>query len=400
MKRKVVTVSDVNRYVARLLDEDYVLSDVWLSGEISNCKYHQSGHIYFTLKDQGGSIQAVMFAKDAKKLEIQLEEGLKVYGRCRISLYEKTGIYQAYVNEIEKQGKGTLYEAFEKLKKALHSEGLFDEQYKKALPTFPKAVGVITSETGAAVKDILQVARRRNPGIPVYIYPTHVQGPLAAREMMTAIECANRDQLVDVIILGRGGGSIEDLWAFNDEALARVIFQSGIPIVSAVGHEVDFTISDFVSDRRAATPSAAAEIVFPSQEEYAKRIERYKMNLHHDLIATIERSKRELSGLINRPVFAHKEKYFENMMLMVDQKVDTLESAYNRRLKESGMKLEHQLVKLHTLSPLTTLKRGYSLVTKEGSDELVTKSDSLEVGDHIKITLKEGYVMSTVNEKG
>ncbi len=400
MKRKVVSVSDVNRYVARLLEEDYVLADVWLSGELSNCKYHQSGHIYFTLKDQSASIQAVMFARDADKLAIRLEEGLKVYARCRLSLYEKTGVYQAYVQEVEEQGKGTLYEAFEKLKKALAAQGLFENDHKQVLPKFPTAVGVITSPTGAAIKDILQVAKRRNPAIPVYIYPTQVQGPSAPMQMIQAIERANKDQCVDVIILGRGGGSIEDLWGFNDEALARAIYDSALPIVSAVGHEVDFTISDFVSDVRAATPSAAAEIVFPSQDTYRQQIARYQTNLYHHLLATIEQNKRNLTGLLNRPVFAHKDKYFQDQMLLLDQKIDRMQRQYETTVQTKAVQLEQQIVKLHALSPLHTLSRGYSLVTKEGEATLLTDAEKVAVGDTIQVTLHKGYVIGKVCEKG
>ena len=400
MKKKVVAVSDITRYVARLLEEDYVLSDVWVSGEVSNCKYHHSGHIYFTMKDQMGSMQAVMFAKDAKDLSIQLEEGLKVDARCRISLYEKTGSFQAYVYEIERQGKGTLYEAFEKLKKQLQLEGLFDATNKKPLPKFPKAVGVITSHTGAAIKDILQVAKRRNPNIPLYIYPTHVQGVSAPGEMIQALKKANKDQLVDVIILGRGGGSIEDLWAFNDEKLARAIFESKIPVVSAVGHEVDFTISDFVSDLRAATPSQGAEIVFPDQEAYLRQVERYKENLYYDLLKVIDESKKTLNYLISRPVFSKKQHYFEDKMIMIDNQINALENSYQLQLRQSMGKLDNHLTKLEALSPLKTLQRGYSLVTKETSDTLLTDAKKLKTGDRIRITFSDGYVISTVNEKG
>ena len=330
MKRKVVSVSDLNRYVARLFDEDYVLSDVWVSGEVSNCKYHSSGHIYFTLKDASASISAVMFAKDALKLDFALDEGSKIICRCRISIYEKTGGYQAYVQAVERQGKGTLYEAFERLKKELQQEGLFDMQYKKQLPTFPKAVGIITSPTGAAVRDMLQVAKRRNPGIPIYIYPTHAQGILAADEMIEALKKAQQDRCVDVLIIGRGGGSIEDLCAFNEEKLARALFQCELPIVSAVGHEVDFTISDFVCDVRAATPSAAAEIVFPSQMDYQLRIERYKVNLYQHLVGVLEHNKSKLNALTSRPAFHYKERYIEEKMLFLDERVESLNTAFSR----------------------------------------------------------------------
>lgn len=400
MKKKVVAVSDVNRYVARLLDEDYVLGDVWLQGEVSNCKYHSSGHIYFTMKDHLASIPAVMFEKDAKKLIFQLEEGMNICARCRISLYEKSGTYQAYVKEIDGQGKGTLYEAFEKLKKALLEEGLFSEAYKKPLPLYPKAVGVITSPTGAAIKDILEVASRRNNAIPIYVYPTHVQGPLAAKEMIQAIQRANKEQRVDVLIIGRGGGAIEDLWCFNDEALARAIFQSQIPVVSAVGHEVDFTIADFVSDRRAPTPSAASEIVFPSKEGCLHQINQYQHQLKQHLLARIQHHNQRLTYLQSRPVFAQKERYFQERMQYVDERVDKLQRAYANQLMSLEKNLHKKITQLETLSPLATLKRGYTLTHRMSDDTLIRSSEALQVGDELRITFDKGYVISRVEKKG
>ena len=332
MKRKIVTVWEVNQYVSRLIEEDYTLNDLWLQGEVSNCKYHHSGHIYFTIKDARASIQAVMFERDAKRLSLRLEEGMKVYARVRVTIYEKTGAYQAYVFDMEKQGKGLLYEQFERLKAKLSAEGLFDEKYKKPLPDYPTHVGVITSRTGAAVKDIIQVAGRRNASIPLTIYPTSVQGEYAVSEIIGAIEKANQEKRVDVIILGRGGGSIEDLWAFNEEAVARAIFASEIPIVSAVGHEIDFTISDFVSDRRAATPSAAAELVVPSQSELMEVVSSYKRSLQMRMEEKTSAARRHLEYLLTRPVLAKKDTLYKAKMQEVDELYQKLSYAYKGQL--------------------------------------------------------------------
>ncbi|MGL6174354.1 MAG: exodeoxyribonuclease VII large subunit [Cellulosilyticaceae bacterium] len=399
MKKKVVSVFEVNRYVSHLLEEDYLLSDVWISGEVSNCKYHHSGHIYFTIKDEQASISAVMFARDASRLDVKLQEGTKIYARSRISMYQKTGTYQCYVSEIELQGMGVLYEKFEKLKAKLLQEGLFESSYKKPIPTFPKKVGVITSHTGAAIKDILQVAKRRNPSIPVYIYSSHVQGEYAKDELVKCIKQANKDKIVDVIILGRGGGSIEDLWAFNEEVVARAIFDSQIPIVSAVGHEVDFTISDFVSDRRAATPSAAAEIVFPSKEEYLDVVQRYEDSLKYMVYQKIKRGNERLNYLISRPVYAHKQRYFEDLMIQVDDLTVDLQKAYKNQLQLAGKVFEDRVNQLEKLSPLGTLKRGYSLAMTE--DERVIQSIAeIKEGDSIKVRVSDGEFKAKVEQKG
>lgn len=398
MKRKIVSVWEVNQYVSRLIEEDYTLNDLWLQGEISNCKYHHSGHVYFTIKDARASIQAVMFERDAKRLSFRLEEGMKVYARVRVTIYEKTGAYQAYVFDMEKQGKGLLYEQFERLKARLSAEGLFDETHKKPLPAYPNHVGVITSHTGAAVKDIIQVAGRRNPSIPLTIYPTSVQGEYAISEIVKAIETANREKKVDVIILGRGGGSIEDLWAFNEEAVARAIFASEIPIVSAVGHEIDFTISDFVSDRRAATPSAAAELVVPSQSELTEVILSYKRSLKMRMEERTNAARRHLEYLLSRPVLAKKDNFYKVKMQEVDELYQKLSYAYKGQVTKNERRYELALHKLEKLSPLSTLKRGYSLVTTL-DDKLIKSVKEVQVGDEIMITVSDGSLKAKVSEK-
>ncbi len=394
MKRKIVSVWEVNQYVSRLIEEDYTLGDLWLQGEVSNCKYHHSGHVYFTIKDAKASIQAVMFERDARRLSFRLEEGMKIYARVRVTLYEKTGAYQAYVFDVEKQGRGLLYEQFERLKKQLAEEGLFDEAHKKSLPIFPNRVGVITSQTGAAVQDIIQVARRRNPSIPLTIYPTSVQGELAVPEIVKAIGYANKEKKVDVIILGRGGGSIEDLWAFNEEAVARAIFASKIPIVSAVGHEVDVTISDFVSDKRAATPSAAAELVIPSKKELLELLSSYERSLKLRMEEKTSSARRQLESLLSRPIWAKKDTFYRMKMQEIDELCQKLGSHYKSQLLQKERRYELALHQLERLSPLNTLKRGYSLVTLE--EQLIKSVEQVKDGDEIVITVTDGQFKAQV----
>lgn len=394
MKRKIVSVWEVNQYVGRLIEEDYTLSNLWLQGEVSNCKYHHSGHIYFTIKDARASIQAVMFERDAKRLSFRLEEGMKVYARVRVTIYEKTGAYQAYVLDMEKQGRGLLYEQFEKLKAQLLAEGLFDEAYKKPLPSFPNRVGIITSKTGAAVQDIIQVAGRRNPSIPLTIYPTSVQGQQAVAEIVKAIEIANKEKKVDVIILGRGGGSIEDLWAFNEEAVIRAIFASEIPIVSAVGHETDVTISDFVCDKRAATPSAAAELVIPSKSELVELVLNYERSLKLRMEEKTNAAKRHLDYLLSRPVLMKKDTFYKIKMQEVDELWQKLGIAYKGQLMQKERRYELALYQLERLSPLNTLKRGYSLVMAD--HKLIKSVDEVKTGDELVVTVTDGSFKAKV----
>ena len=397
MKRKIVSVWEVNQYVSRLIEEDYTLSDLWLQGEVSNCKYHHSGHVYFTIKDARASLQAVMFERDARRLSFRLEEGMKIYARVRVTIYEKTGAYQAYVFDVEKQGKGILYERFERLKAKLEQEGLFDESLKKPLPSFPKHVGVITSQTGAAVKDIIQVAGRRNPSIPLTIYPTHVQGEYAVPEIVEALRIANAEKRVDVIILGRGGGTIEDLWAFNEEAVARAIAASKIPVVSAVGHEIDFTISDFVSDKRAATPSAAAELVIPSQKELMDMIISYQRGLSMRMEAKTSSARRQLEYITSRPIFAKKDVFYKTKMQEIDEYYYKLSHVYEKLLSVHQKRYEIAVHNLERLSPLNTLKRGYSLVSRE--EHLIKSVKDVHIGDTLEITVTDGHFKAKVCEK-
>lgn len=397
MKRKIVSVWEINQYVSRLIEEDYMLSDIWLQGEVSNCKYHHSGHIYFTIKDTRAGISAVMFDRDARKLSFRLEEGMKIYARVRLTIYEKTGAYQAYVFDVEKQGKGVLYEQFERLKAKLGSEGLFEERYKKPLPAFPNNVGLITSRTGAAVRDMIQVAGRRNPGIPLTLYPVHVQGEHAVPEIVKAIELANQEKRVDVLLLGRGGGSIEDLWAFNEEAVARAIFASQIPIISAVGHEVDFTIADFVSDKRAATPSQAAEMAVPSRTELLELVKGYERSLRLRLTEQTRSAQNRLQSILSRPVFVNKDTFYKHKMQEVDDLVQKLQYSCKDQLTKQERRYELAIQKLDRLSPMNTLKRGYSLVMK--GDKVVTSVTNVKAGDALILQVADGVIDAKVYEK-
>ena len=284
MKIKTLTVSEVNNYLKRIIDNDFILNNLSVKGEISNLKYHSSGHIYFSLKDEGGKINCVMFRSKAIMLNLTLEEGMGVVIGGRASIYPQNGSIQLYCDTIEQEGRGELYIKFERLKEKLSKEGYFDEELKKEVPKFPSRVGIVTSPTGAAIRDIINVSRRRNRLVDLVLYPAKVQGIGAYKEVIDGIKYFNRTKSVDVIIIGRGGGSIEELWNFNEEELAKAIFKSKIPIISAVGHEVDFTISDFVSDVRAATPSQGAEIAIPLQSDIEDAIE-YMNNRMGSIIA-------------------------------------------------------------------------------------------------------------------
>ncbi|OOB77073.1 MAG: exodeoxyribonuclease VII large subunit [Epulopiscium sp. Nuni2H_MBin003] len=395
MNKKIISVTELNCYVTSILDEDYMLNSIWLSAEISNLKYHKSGHIYFTLKDENASINAVMFAKSAATLNFKLADGDKINARCKISLYEKTGAYQAYIFEIEKQGVGTLHESYEALKHKLNAQGLFDN--KKPLPKYPQNVGIITSNTAAALFDILNVATRRNKSIPIYIYPAAVQGEVAKDELIQQIKRANRDNIVDVIILARGGGSIEDLWSFNSEELAYAIYGSKIPIISGVGHEIDFTIVDFACDRRAPTPSAAAEIVFPDTKEIYNKLDAYKKTLSLLAKKKLTTNRDKFEYVVDRPAFKQINKAFEQKMQYVDVLTDRLQVITQTSINNKIYEFNILLKQLEKLSPIATLSRGYSYISKD--TQIVSKLADVQIGDDINIVVQDGCIMATIINK-
>lgn len=398
MTKKIFSVSDINLYVKNMLEDDYVLRNVYIKGEISNFNHHSSGHIYFTLKDEDGAVSAVMFRGSANTLTFKPKVGMMVIVRASVSMYVKTGKYQIYVSEMEVSGRGTLHEAFEQLKAKLEKEGLFDDQYKKSIPYFPKTIGVVTSGTGAAVRDILNITRRRNPGAKIYVYPVLVQGDGAAADIRRAIEDLNEHGLCDVLIVGRGGGSIEDLWAFNEEIVARAIFNSQIPVISAVGHQTDYTIADFVSSLRAPTPSAAAELATPDVKELQRRVEHYKLRIEKDIYKVLDHKAKILKMYTSRPVLSRADEYFASKGQYLDQLYNRLQETMVANLNHKQSNLKEIIGKLDGLSPLNTLERGFSVVTDD-KDKIITSVTDLEKKQNIDILFKDGKVRATINEK-
>ncbi|NGT88929.1 exodeoxyribonuclease VII large subunit [Clostridium perfringens] len=391
MKLKTLSVGEVNNYVKKLVENDFILKNLNVKGEISNLKFHSSGHIYFSLKDENSKVNCIMFKNNAVNLDFRLEEGMKVEIKARLGVYHKEGTYQLYCENIKKAGIGELFEEFHKLKKELSEEGIFDEKYKRALPKFPKRIGIITARTGAAVRDIINVIQRRNKSLDIILYPAKVQGENAADSIIEGIRYFNNEKSVDVIILGRGGGSIEELWAFNNRDLAYEIFNSRIPTVSAVGHEVDFTISDFVSDMRAPTPSAAGELVSPSLQEMINDLLNKKEFLHRAIDRKFLNAKRDVDLL-------HKGLKGNNPTHIIEKRikeVNSLEEKLNFLGKRKIDKAKDELIALNsilqTLNPLNTLGRGYSVIMDK-EDKVINKVSELKKNDMVKVIMKDGSV--------
>lgn len=394
----VLTVSQINTYIRSVIDADLNLKHIYISGEISNFTDHyRSGHFYFTLKDESAAIKAVMFRSAAERVRFRPENGMKVVIRGSISVFERDGVYQLYCDEMIPDGQGALSLAFEQLKKKLFALGLFDEEHKMALPSYPQRVGVITSPTGAAVHDILTVLERRFPLAEVVFEPVAVQGNLAAPQIAAAIEKFNLLKACDVLIIGRGGGSIEDLWAFNEEAVAYAIYDSKIPIISAVGHETDFTIADFVSDRRAPTPSAAAEIAVPDYREVLYALD----GAFDSMTSALER---KLSGMRER-LFEHERllsAYSPSLRLdKLSQSVETLSKRLNlsasSALSVCGATLSSFASRLDGASPLKTLERGFAAVAKENGEAVKSVCD-VAVGEMLTVRLRDGFIKCTADE--
>ena len=396
MEREILTVSvsQLNNYIKRVLDANSYLSDIYVKGEISNFKLHSSGHIYASLKDEGALIKMVMFKGSVQNLKVMPENGMRVICRGRISVYERDGVYQLYCEDIVPDGVGSLYAAFEKLKAKLQKEGLFDEVYKKPLPRFPQRIGIVTAKTGAAVRDMINVSKRRFPLAELVLVPVSVQGISAAPEIAEAIKMLNRHKACDVMICGRGGGSIEDLWAFNEEIVARAIFESEIPVVSAVGHETDFTISDFVADLRAPTPSAAAEVVCPSETELKKTLLQKKERLSDSLIHFLEIKKNRLERLCDSYAFVHFPDKLSEYKQFIDALLKDGADAVLKRVSEKRMALSASSAKLDALSPLKTLSRGYSIAQKEDGT-LISSVKDAKVGDVFTLSFKDGKKNAT-----
>ncbi|MBR2465806.1 MAG: exodeoxyribonuclease VII large subunit [Clostridia bacterium] len=388
------TVSELNGYVKSILDSDRVLGAVSVKGEISNFTAHSSGHMYFSLKDEGGQIKAVMFKTAAQKLKFLPENGMKVSVRGSVSVYTQGGSYQLYVNAMMPDGVGTLYMMYERLKAKLDAEGLFDVSRKKALPRFPSSIGVITSPTGAAVRDIINVVGRRYPTAKIYIYPALVQGEGAEADLIKALDYFDVSNLADVIIIGRGGGSIEDLWAFNSEALARRIFSHRVPIISAVGHETDFTICDFVADRRAPTPSAAAEIAVPDIKELVERVDTLRERSFGALVKASRNSRDRLERIKAESVLrdpssvfmAKRQKVADRSREAADNIRDKIDSLKNALLLRSE--------RANALNPLSVLMRGFSVVEKDGA--AVRRVGDVKNGDSVTVRMSDGRVNAKI----
>lgn len=393
-----LTVTQLNEYVKRIIDMTPQLNDVYVKGEISNFKNHYStGHYYFTLKDEGGQLRSVMFKSAAAKMKFIPEDGMKVTAHGRISSFVRDGTYQLYCDAMEPDGIGALYVAFEQLKRKLELEGLFDPARKKPLPKIPTRVGIITSATGAAIRDMINVCGRRFPYAKLVLFPSLVQGPDAPPQLIAGMQYFNYTRSVDVIIIGRGGGSIEDLWAFNDEGLARAVAASQIPVISAVGHETDFTICDFVADRRAPTPSAAAELAVPDTAELKRKISNI-ITREADVIGAMLRLRREkLDSLANSRAMTDPKNLIEDRRVLLDHLSDRLMLAEDREIRMKKAEMAAAAGKLNALNPLSVISRGYSAVYRDDG-ALVKKIDDVEPGDKVAFKTIGGEALCTVDE--
>ncbi|MDD6734821.1 MAG: exodeoxyribonuclease VII large subunit [Clostridiales bacterium] len=393
MEPLVATVTQLNAYMKRVVEGQTALNDIWIKGEISNFKRHYSGHLYITLKDDGGVLKAVMFKSAALGLAFSPEDGMKVLARGRIGVYEQSGTYQLYINEMTPDGVGELYVAYEQLKKRLSEEGLFDESKKKPIPQYPEKIGVVTATTGAAVRDIINVITRRYPYCEIIIYPSLVQGAGAKENIVEAIEYFNKHKLCDTLIVGRGGGSIEDLWAFNEEIVARAIYASEIPVISAVGHETDFTIADFVADLRAPTPSAAAEIAVPSQLELMSRISMLAGRL----------KSAEVNFIGNKRMYVEKlqlrtpQNRIDDSRQRLDGIMKRAEQAFKLSLSEKTKIMSQLAAKLDALSPLSVLGRGYSIAENPDGSVIRSVEDMKKCRD-FRLRLSDGSCDCRVKE--
>ncbi len=397
MKSYVYTVTQVNRYIKQLLENDVFLRDIFVEAEISNFKAHGSGHLYFTLKDENAAIDSVMFRSNAEKLKFMPENGMKVTVYGYVSIYEKTGKYQLYVQIMEPAGKGALYLAYEQLKARLEKSGVFDAKHKKPIPEYPRCVAVITSPTGAAIRDIIQIAGRRNSGVKLVILPVLVQGANAAPDIVRALKEVNEWGGADTVIVGRGGGSIEDLWAFNEEIVARAIFESKIPVISAVGHETDFTIADFIADMRAPTPSAAAELAVPEAGSFRDIIKNSLERMDLSINKRIRENRLLFDRLINTNAFKYPLEDINNNEMYVYDLYKRLERAVKAGYEKAELRLGAFSDGLERLSPLTIMKKGYSLVYDD-KGQLVKSIDHLSNGQLIDIKLYDGNIKARIEE--
>ena len=395
---KYLTVTQVNEYVKMMMDSNPVLKNLWIRAEISNFTNHyRTGHFYFSLKDDGGLVRAVMFKSYAQNVSFALQDGMKVLVHGRVSAFVRDGQYQVYVDEILPDGVGALYLAFEQLKRKLEAEGLFDEAHKKRLPRIPSRIGIVTSPTGAAIQDMLNILGRRFPQAEVYIYPAQVQGADAAPQLVEGLKYFNSTQSVDVIIIGRGGGSAEDLWAFNDERLAYEVFKSQIPVISAVGHESDFTICDFVADKRAPTPSAAAELAVPDVADIKTSLASVKTRMSAVLLNRINNYRKNLKYLSESGVLADPSHIVNDRRMEVLRLCEKLDLSTVRIVEKARNSLVTKVSKLEALNPLAVVARGYSVVS--GKDGKTVKSiHSVSLGEKIEVRMSDGSISAVVDD--
>lgn len=392
--KPVLNVSELTRIIKNMFDSNEILRQVYVRGEISNFKHHTSGHMYFTLKDKSSQLKCVMFRNNNILLPFTPENGMKVILLGYVSIYIRGGKYQFYVDDIEPDGIGSLHLAFEKLKEDLNKEGLFDLKQKKSVPFLPKKIGIITSLSGAAIKDLLTVIKRRYPNVNILIVPVLVQGKKAAKQICTALNILNKLEDVDVIIVSRGGGSLEELWTFNEEKVARAIYDSKIPVISAVGHETDYTIADFVADKRAPTPSAAGELVVPEKNIIKEHINQIKIRLINSAIGNINMRRQEIEYIKGSTIFNQTERFLDNHRLNLDRLLKAIEKETHIKFDTSKRYFKNLVDKLEVLNPLKVLKRGYSISTID--DKVIKNSTDVKPKQKIKVLLHNGSLICKV----
>ena len=389
-----ITITELNKYIKDKVAEDEFLQNVYVKGEISNFKNHYTGHMYFTLKDENSLIKCIMFKGYAERLKFMPRDGMKVVVFGTVSVFERDGVYQIYCKAMKEDGIGDLYTAYNELKQKLEKEGLFDQKYKKKIPFLPKRIGVLTSKTGAVIRDIINVSTRRNPNVYIRLLPVPVQGEGAGEKIADAIKLMNEKDLADVIIVARGGGSLEDLWPFNEEIVARAIFESRIPVISAVGHETDFTIADFVADLRAPTPSAAAELAVPEISKVEEMIRNYQNRYRLALKKNIDYMKLRYEKCMQSKAYKEPTQRINESYITIDNLIKNMINNMNNKMVIARTKFINNVSKLDALSPLKTLSRGYSIASKE--NKIVKSVKDLNTGDKISIRFSDGEKQAEV----
>ena len=394
MARNVYTVKQVNSYIKNMFTQDFMLNRIYVKGEVSNCKYHTSGHIYFSLKDESGTIACVMFAGQRGGLSFHMREGQQIIVLGSVNVYERSGSYQLYAQEIRLDGEGTLYEKYQMLKQELEEMGMFAPEYKKAIPRYAKRIGVVTAPTGAAVRDIMNISARRNPYVQLLLYPAQVQGEGAKESIVRGIRMLETKN-VDVIIVGRGGGSIEDLWAFNDECVARAIFDCQVPVISAVGHETDVTIADYVADLRAPTPSAAAELAVWDYRQLQGYLDECRLRMNRSMTGTIRINRLRLKELDVRLSYLHPRHKLQDQQQRLIELEEELRTLMRDRVKEARHRLAIQIEKLNGLSPVRKLNQGFAYV-EEADGGVVKSIRQVEKGDELTVYVTDGLIRTSV----